>query len=530
MSAPPPPGPTDDRGAPDEDRAFVDALRPPRLVDRVFAPRPALLWVRWVFLRALGGIFFSAFLPLAFEIQGMVGPRGILPARELLSELAPLGWTRYWQVPTALWLGASDGALVALWVVGMASSIALVLNLWPRAAIAAAGGAFLSFVSVASDFAAFQSDGMLLEAALAAFFFAPRGLRPGLGAASPPTRLATWALRLEWFLIYFESGVAKLASGDPSWRDMTAMDRYYENGPLPTWIGWWAHQLPQGVHAATAVATLLLELVVVWVPIFPSRRARVATFLCVTPFQIGIILTANYTFLNYLVLLLGVLWLDDRALSRVVPRLARREGRAAPPTPARAPEKIAQGVVLGWTFVVMATLFFFPWARWLPRFPIELTEPFRVANRYGLFAVMTPDRYEIEFQGSLDGRRFRPYAFRFKPQRLGAAPGIYAPYQPRFEWILWFASLGHPLDNPFVLRTQRQLLLGSKPVLSLFAADPFRGERPRFVRAERYQYWFTDRATRRRTGRWWRREWVDHYGPTLERLPSGRIRATWADE
>ena len=30
-------------------------------------------------------------------------------------------------------------------------------------------------------------------------------------------------------------------------------------------------------------------------------------------------------------------------------------------------------------------------------------EPFRIANQYGLFAVMTRGRYEIEFQGSNDG-------------------------------------------------------------------------------------------------------------------------------
>ena len=36
----------------------------------------------------------------------------------------------------------------------------------------------------------------------------------------------------------------------------------------------------------------------------------------------------------------------------------------------------------------------------LPRLPIIALEPFRIANQYGLFAVMTRGRYEIEFQGS----------------------------------------------------------------------------------------------------------------------------------
>ncbi len=78
----------------------------------------------------------------------------------------------------------------------------------------------------------------------------------------------------------------------------------------------------------------------------------------------------------------------------------------------------------------------------LPMQPVTMLEPLRIANQYGLFAVMTRGRYEIEFQGSRDGQAWVAYPFRFKPQALDRAPGIYAPYQPRFEWNLWFASLG----------------------------------------------------------------------------------------
>src|SRR6266446_4756240 len=66
----------------------------------------------------------------------------------------------------------------------------------------------------------------------------------------------------------------------------------------------------------------------------------------------------------------------------------------------------------------------------LPLAPAEILEPFRFANRFGLFAVMTPARYEIEFQGTRDGKIWTPYPFRYKPQDPRDAPGIYAPYQP----------------------------------------------------------------------------------------------------
>ena len=89
--------------------------------------------------------------------------------------------------------------------------------------------------------------------------------------------------------------------------------------------------------------------------------------------------------------------------------------------------------------------------------PMQRLEPFRIANRYGLFAVMTRGRYEIEFQGSNDGQNWVAYPFRYKPQALNEAPGIYAPYQPRFDWNLWFASLGTWRDNMFVVSTEERL-------------------------------------------------------------------------
>ena len=103
-----------------------------------------------------------------------------------------------------------------------------------------------------------------------------------------------------------------------------------------------------------------------------------------------------------------------------------------------------------------------------------MLDPFRIANAYGLFAVMTEARYEIEFQGSRDGRTWIAYPFRYKPQDPTERPGIYAPYQPRFEWNLWFASLGPWQQSPWVVSAQQRLIEGSPAVLRLFRHDPFR--------------------------------------------------------
>ena len=54
------------------------------------------LIARWIFLRAMGAIYFSAFLALAFQIRGMIGPQGVLPAGEFLEKVRTLGSLRLW--------------------------------------------------------------------------------------------------------------------------------------------------------------------------------------------------------------------------------------------------------------------------------------------------------------------------------------------------------------------------------------------------------------------------------------------------
>ncbi len=513
----------------------MPARAPAREPAREPARPPGYLWPRWIFLRALGLVFGSAFYALAGQVRGLVGARGVLPAAEYLPDVARAapGLEHFWLAPTVLWAGPNDGALLAVAAAGLVASGLLALNRVPRLAVVACVVCFLSLVSVLQDFSGYQSDGMLLEAGFLACFLAPPGRRPGLGAGSPPARASVFLLQWEWFRIYFESGVVKLASGDPHWRDLTAMDRYYETSPLPSWPGWYVQQLPHWYHAGTVVVTLVFELVLVWA-LFLGRRARIACCVLVTLFQLGIIATANYAFLNHLVLLLGVFLLDDRALAPVAAwarRLARRRAAADDPlgdvsldTPAPPWRPVtwrgwASAAVLAFTFV--ATL--------EPVLPAPLTEPerllapFRVANTYGLFATMTPAECEIEFQGTRDGRTWAAYPFRYKPQDPREAPGIYAPYQPRFDWNLWFASLGPWRASPWVVRAQLRLLEGSPPVLALFRGDPFVGVPPAAVRTVLWRYRFTTRAERRATGRWWARELVGPYSGTLARGAGGAV-------
>lgn len=540
-----------------QDKNKSDRWQPQTVVRRLFSSEYGAadrLLPRWLFLRALGLIYFSAFYSLVFQIRGLIGPQGILPARDYLQAVAnsAMAYPHLWYAPSLLWISSGSGMLMGLCWVGMVASLASTLNFWPRGMLVICFVCFLSFVAAAQDFSGYQSDGMLLEAGFICLFFAPPGPRPGLGSNHPPSRASLFLLQWEWLRIYFESGIAKLASGESQWRNFTAMDEYYQNGPLPTWIGWYIQHLPHWFHASTAAATLVMELGLIWMILLP-RRFRIALFVIVTCWEIVVISTANYAFLNYIVLSLGILLVDDKFLLHFVPKRWKAPVGAAliPPTVEQkyaastsateenqgsalltAFRKHFSALKLAFAAVMLTWIFYATSAQLirmlvpdipLPEAPIAMLDPSRIANRYGLFAVMTRGRYEIEFQGSDDGQNWTAYSFRYKPQELNEPPGIYAPYQPRFDWNLWFASLGSWRQNGIVPDTEFRLLSNDADVLALFAGNPFPKAPPKQVRAVLWQYWFTTMAEKRATGNWWKRQLLGRYAPTLELEPGGKI-------
>ena len=64
---------------------FINAFR--WLFDGHRGPRGQMA-PRWIFLRALALIYFSAFYSLLIQIKGLIGPEGILPAQDYLADIA----------------------------------------------------------------------------------------------------------------------------------------------------------------------------------------------------------------------------------------------------------------------------------------------------------------------------------------------------------------------------------------------------------------------------------------------------------
>jgi predicted DCC family thiol-disulfide oxidoreductase YuxK len=479
----------------------------------------------WLYLRLLAVVYLIAFASLGVQVLGLLGHDGILPARDFLAAVHErFGASGRWYVPTVLWWNASDAALVAVCIAGATLAVLLLAGIAPVLTLCGLWIAYLSLVSVGQDFLSFQWDSLLLEAGLIAILLAPwRGWsRPGSDPAPP--RLAVWLTRWLLFRLMFSSAAAKLASGDTSWRDLTALTYHYETQCLPPWPAWYAHHLPLAWQRFSCGAMFAIEGVVPFLFVAP-RRIRFAAAGVTAAFQLLILLTGNYGFFNWLTLALCVMLLDDGVWRRSPPAGMRPpgvEGRGRWPAWVVRPVALALlalGLVplfdvLGWSRRALGPLPAI--ARW--------SAPYCVVNRYGLFANMTRTRSEIVLEGSDDASTWRAYEFRWKPGDVMRHPAFVAPYHPRLDWQMWFAALTDFRSEPWFLELCRRVLAGSAPVLGLLESNPFPRAPPRYLRAVVYDYHFSDAGTRRTTGAWWIRRPLGLYCPVLT-LVDGQLVA-----
>ena len=448
-----------------------------------------------LFLKALGAIYLIAFVSFGVEADGLIGSRGILPVANYLRGMhEALGAGAFWYAPTVFWVSSSDLALRIAWIAGAALAIILILGFFRRACLIALLILYLSISTAGQEFWSFQWDILLTEAGFLAIF-----------ADASPGR--TWLFRWLLFRLTLMSGLVKLLSGDPTWRDLTALTYHYETQPLPTPIAWYMYQLPAWFQKASTAFVFFVELLVPFLIFAPLKPRRIAAGLLIG-LQVLILLTGNYTFFNLLAIALCVFLFADRPA-----RDTQAETRTHP------------AVTMGVTMALMAFVLTTSGLQFLEMFRVPLPapartylawiSPLRLINSYGLFAVMTTMRPEIVVEGSNDGTTWAPYEFRYKPGDVKRAPPWVAPYQPRLDWQMWFAALGSARENGWFYNFAARLMQGSTPVMGLLERNPFPGSPPRYIRAAVYDYRFTDFAERRRSGAWWRREEKAMYLPAI---------------
>lgn len=466
---------------------------------------------RMVFQRGMAVIYLIAFIVALNQFRPLLGETGLLPVTDYMKRV------NFWQEPSIFHWHYSDRffAIIA-WLGIVLSGVALIgfsdkLPWWGGAIIwAILWILYLSIVNVGQRFYSFGWETMLLEAGFLTIFI-------GNSRIAVPL-LIVFLLRWMLFRLEFGAGMIKMR-GDECWRDLTCMNYHHETQPMGNWFSWHFHNLPTWMHKIEVLGNHFFQLIVPWGLFFPQPVAAISGLLIILS-QLWLVLSGNFSWLNWLTIVLCISAFNNAQLSRLIPQSV-----------AELKQSVSHQVTVILISILLITLSWWPLRNLFAKRQLMNAgfNSLHLVNAYGAFGTITKQRMEIVIEGT-DELIVRPetpwkaYEFKAKPTDPHRRPPQFAPYHLRLDWLMWFQAFRPPGNyETWFVRFVEKLLQGDEATLKLIKHNPFPDKPPAFIRARYYRYEFTTPEERKQTGQWWKRTFVSEYmqpvflKPNLER-------------
>ena len=438
-----------------------------------FAFKPASYqFSHWAYGRCLGGVTLIAFLSYWHQADALIGQNGLSPWVEDLKNIDQFvsqnpELNKLSIRPTLLWLQPFSNHHL-LFGIGMFSALFLAIGFLPTFSALVSYLCYLSLMVVGEPFFSFQWDALLCETLLLSLPFLPLTKFHSVYTTHKVPIFARYLIIALLAKLMLESGIVKFSSfganSENTWRDLTALDFHYWTQPLPHGLSPWIDSLPVWFDQFSLIFMYGIELILPILLFFPGNLRRIAVFGQII-LQLAILLSGNYGFFNLLTLCLCVPLIDDRILPKWFIKLCKQgiNNKRDTGLGKNTTHKILAVTIIQTSFLSLAWFFFGVTtyghlardikgnqqdpileidARWTDEYT-NFVRPTRAFNSYGLFRVMTTTRPEIIIEGSLDGKNWRPYAFKYKPTDPNQSPRYAGFHMPRIDWQMWFEGLNY---------------------------------------------------------------------------------------
>jgi len=440
----------------------------------------------WLYGRSLGIISLFAFLSYWYQADALIGTQGLSPWTNDLANIE--NWCvqnphlNKWTVrPTLLWLKPLANHHL-LFFVGTISALLLSLGFIPTISALISYLCYLSLMIVGEPFLSFQWDILLCETLLLSLPFLPLTKFHKTGDSYKVCWIARYLIIALLAKLMLESGIVKFTSfggnSENTWRDFTALDYHYWTQPLPHGLSIWIYSLPHWFDQISLYLMYGIELILPFFLFLPGVFRRIGVIGQIL-LQIAILLSGNYGFFNLLTLCLCIPLIDDRILPKFLTKHWKRNIKIEKHKVFESEFKPIFGTVrlvylsLAWFFFGVTAYGHFARdlkgnqpepiiqldASWTQSYT-EMVRHTRAFNSYGLFRVMTTTRPEIIIEGSLDGKNWRLYEFKWKPTDPTQSPRFAGPHMPRIDWQMWFEGLNYErfANHPFSLMLYHKFL------------------------------------------------------------------------
>lgn len=543
---------------------------------------------RVVFLRALGFVSATAFLIAYFQNKALIGDTGIVPARKKLNDAERDGavkrerrkkWAEKYQksshfrvkfldgiyewwtnrdrsgrpLVTLLWFAKNRSQLNS-WLDGIALLglvLALTLLLLGAGNVPLILGLWIcqhSLMSVGSPFYSYGWEPQLAELLFHTLFMVPLISLKQFPIYTPVPKVVIWAIRWHLFRIMIGAGLIKFRSKDIKWRDLTAMNYFYETQPVPSLLTKNFHRMPEPWHKFEVLSNHFVELIAPWALILPfiPREVRIWGALTQILFQATLICTGNLSFLNWLTIIPSIICLDDAFFMKLFSPLSRASAAMAAHN-----QLTALPFSMGSTLRLLTTLFF---GLSITKLSLPVVQnlcsknqimngsfdPLRLINTYGAFGTVSEDRIELVVSSAIDPNGpWKEYNFKVKPGDVRRNPRWISPYHYRIDWQFWIAQFSYsppPWMYSFLLKILKEdrHILGllesnygnpwSEATGSVCNANNYKEAttglqvgkgKPKYIRVDKYKYKFAKPGTKDNNGEevYWERKKIGKYFP-----------------
>lgn len=478
------------------------------------------VFYRWLHV-GLGLVYLSAFAPLYFQIQALIGSQGLLPAKDLLAlSYHHQGlFASFMRFPSLFHFFPNDITLYLLVTAGCAGALLLILNIQSFAGAIIAWVSYLSITTIGSDFFIIIIDLFLSEigflSLFSTFFLQYQGAVPNL---------VDLCFRLLNFRLWFCMGINKFYLPKEVWTDFTFFNYFFQAQPMPTPL---APYFSNVSPIAKYLAEVLLFVGEVIVPffVFGGKRWRQFAFVTFVLISVLIELAGNYGFFNVLSIVLAFTILKHNDLPFLKPNYARH----SPEIKISRTVKYILAVQLSFQLFYCVYVFdpkpfspqnhfnyFFNNKTLENKLANALIDPFRwvgnwrLCNPYGVFKGIPYYHGELRFSGSYDSRQWQNYSFRFLPSGETDYLGFYAPVYPRLDHLMFYETISqgsfqfNPLNpyakqiRPWVCNFIDKLLQNDPGVSKLLKSNPFLHQAPpKFIKVEAFQLKFAPLLSRK---------------------------------
>jgi hypothetical protein len=476
---------------------------------------------RFVLLRFLGLIYLFAFISLATQVIPLIGSDGLLPADQFIDQVEQSSGSKlsaFSRLPTVFFFGISDGALIALSILGIIISLIVLAGFANSILLASLWVTYMSFVHIGQLWYSYGWEIQLLETGFLAIFLVPLlDLKP-FPKTSPPV-IIIWMFRWLAFRLYLGTGLIKMR-GSECWKDFTCLFYHYETQPIPNGLSRYFHFMPEWFHKLGVLYSHFASLVAPFF-IFWGKIGRYVAGSILILFQIILLTNGNYAFLNVLALVALIAVFDDKFFKKILPKFLVKKAMIAEKNAILSKDQYSISCIVA-IFVIMLSV---PVVVNLLSSNQAMNTSFNqlhIVNTYGAFGSIGHVRNELIIEGTheeilSDKTKWVEYDFKFKPGPIDKIPVQIAPYQPRIDWQIWFAAMSTYENEPWLIHFVWKLLHNDEGALSLIDKNPFKKTPPQHVRILRYRYEFAsldDPSI-------WKRELTEVWLPPLSKNTNG---------